>query len=147
MSFGAQVLKWIIWMGGRNERFNTWMKAITNFEFPEVFICYLNETVLLERIQKLDRSKCQFGNRKMSLWRAFQWVNFFFSLSMHFFLFPFVIPLIIRLKAKIGPLMICSAYRPLWGGLLSKSVIYREQVGDYYALYSCDWVGFSEKTN
>ena len=50
-------------------------KAITNFEFPEVFICNQNETGLLEWIQKLDRSKCQFGNRKMSLSKAFQWVN------------------------------------------------------------------------
>ena len=58
---------------------------------------------------------------------------------MHLFLFSFVISLIRRLKAKIGPLLICSAYRPLWGGLLSKSVIYREQVGDYYAFSWFFW--------
>ena len=58
---------------------------------------------------------------------------------MHLFLFSFVISLIRRLKAKIGLSLICSAYRPLWGGLLSKSVIYREQVGDYYAFSWFFW--------
>ena len=58
---------------------------------------------------------------------------------MHLFLFSFVISLIRRLKAKIGLSLICSAYRPLWGGLLSKSIIYREQVGDYYAFSWFFW--------
>ena len=94
----------------------------------------------IEVSANLETGKCLFEGLFNGL------TNYFLSQCI-FSLFSFVIPLIRRLKAKIGLSLICSAYRPLWGGLLSKSVIYCEQVGDYYALYSCDGVGFSVETN